>query len=66
MPRNGEASGYSSKSSSRGGWLHEDNVIMNEGVTFDVRVSSIVAKKNQSQNLLYGFWFPLPKMVSYR
>jgi hypothetical protein len=42
MPRNGEASGYSSKSSSRGGWLHEDNVIMNDGVTFDVRVSTFL------------------------
>lgn len=41
MPRNGEASGLDKGFSSKPtpDWLHPDHVIMNEGVTFDVRVS---------------------------
>uniref|UniRef100_U5EK51 Putative adaptor protein shc n=1 Tax=Corethrella appendiculata TaxID=1370023 RepID=U5EK51_9DIPT len=39
MPRNGEsasgATSFNSKSSA--GWLHPDSIILNEGVTFDVR-----------------------------
>lgn len=39
MPRNGESSsrdkGFSVKPAR--GWLHSDKIIMNEGVTFDVR-----------------------------
>lgn len=40
MPRNGEASGLDkgfSNSKPTPDWLHPDHVIMNEGVTFDVR-----------------------------
>lgn len=40
MPRNAESSSNRDKtlmSRPARGWLHPDNVIMNEGITFDVR-----------------------------